>query len=103
MNPRLLGVALEDLPKGGVGPIRIGRLKPRLLDLSGKEWDAEVQRLITTESQKMAHHWTPKEKEIIRCLAGKVPNRVIARELGLTVNQVKGQVWILGLSRRRIE
>ena len=79
------------------------RLRPRLLDLSGPDFQKEIQHLITTESKKLTHAWTSKEKEVVRRLYGKVPNKVIAEQLGLTLRQVKGMGGMMGLGRRRVE
>lgn len=60
----------------------------RLLDLTGKELEAELERIIR-KNPSSVREWTEKEILIFQRLKGKVPLRIIAKELGRTAAAVE--------------
>ena len=67
-----------------------------LLDLSGADLDAEIQRVISNNPPKL-HPFSPKEDEIMRKLYGKVTSKVIGKILSRSASVVKKRAKTLGL------
>lgn len=51
-----------------------------LINLDGEEFERQVKRVIH-DNPPYSRPWTKKEVEIVKRLAGKVPNKIIVREL----------------------
>ena len=67
-----------------------------LLDLSGADLDAEIQRVISNNPPKL-RPFSLKEDEVMRKLYGKVTAKVIGKILNRSSSVVKKRAKTLGL------
>jgi len=69
-------------------------MSKNLLDLNGKQLEEEVQRIIKDNPQRVKR-WTKKELDVLQSMSGKVPSKVIAEQLGRSVNSIDAKLKTL--------
>ena len=72
-----------------------------LLQLSQKDLDREIEKILKEAPKPKSNFWTPKEDEILRRLYGKVDTTVVMEKLGRTRCSIEKRSAILGLKFRK--